>query len=135
MTTETHLTRAEIMTLVYDKLQIISAEMDAAQDGEDNPARFRSLKPRLKRVVVEARRAASLIETYERHWTAGHCLHCGKSYQEHDEQRAQEPLEASVRVRIKGEESGPPRCRALRALFESMEIETYQALKLEDANL
>jgi hypothetical protein len=125
----THLSRQELMSLLYDKLQTIRDEADEIVDPDvREPRHLPSAKLRLKRIAVEARRAASLIETYEIVSKAGHCLHCGKTYEEHEE-RAKLP-EGGVLVRAKDLSPDGSRCNALKALFESVEIETYQGVQV-----
>jgi hypothetical protein len=128
------LSRSELTQLVYDKLQIIGGEVEEIQQDEHKatPARLADMKARLRRIGIEAKRAASLIETHEPLAKAGHCLHCGKPYAEHDDEpRPRAPDEP--RIRVKGDPEAPPRCRALKAYFESLEIETYAPLDLAEA--
>jgi hypothetical protein len=134
---ETHLSRSEVMTLLFDKLSIISGECsEYVHDGDIAARNLPDLKLRLRRIALEAKRAASLIETYEHAAKAGHCLHCGKTYEEHDDKLAQPLPEGSPRVRAKGATSDEPqRCRALRAYFESVEVETYKPLQLQEVDL
>ncbi len=134
MPTRTHLSGSELATLVFDKLHTIIGECEEIDREEYKPtgSKLADIKARLKRIAVEARRAASFIETYERVAKAGHCLHCGKTYAEH--LAVPKPLPPGVpKARFKGDEDAPPRCRALQQFFESAEIETYQPLELDEA--
>lgn len=131
---QTQLSRQEVMSLVFEKLMLIQGEVEEAENEHEKGIKLiGNIKNRLKRIVVEARRAASLIETHERHWTVGHCLHCGLTYQEHDDEAAR--LAPGVRVRAKNIDNPEARCCALRRLFESVEIETYQSVKLETSDV
>jgi len=129
---ETHLSRGEVMTLLYDKLHLIQGECEAycGEDADLNARKLADVKKRLKRIAVEARRAASLIETYEHIAKAGHCLHCGQTYEEHSPTETPLP-DGAPRVRVKGAEPEQPRCYALQRLFESVELETYKPLALD----
>jgi hypothetical protein len=131
---ETHLSRNEVTVLLYDKLLLIEAEAGEAQqhEGKWTAAHLADTKARLKRIAVEARRAASLIETHEACAKAGHCLHCGKTYGEHEELPG--PLPEGVRVRPKQHDEAAPRCLAMRHLFESVEVETYRPLAMLEAD-
>lgn len=63
----THLSRAEVLTLVFDKLRLIEEETDASLKNEESTRGRQSvadMRSRLKRIAVEARRAAALIETF-----------------------------------------------------------------------
>lgn len=128
----TQLSRAEVMSLLFDKLSLIRDEADVMQDGEIKPRDFPDVTKRFKRIAVEARRAASLLETYERVAKSGHCLHCGKTYAEHAE--APLRLEDEVRVRAKKEPPSPI-CYALKKLFESVEVETYQGVAIDHVEI
>lgn len=120
----TQLSRSEVMSLLYDKLTTIRDECDVLIDPDANDWRdLPQAKERLKRIALEARRAAALIDTHEICSKAGHCLHCGKAYEEHDEQR-------SEGARAKVPSNKDPRCMALKRFFESMEIETYQGVQI-----
>jgi hypothetical protein len=133
MPVRTHLSRSELTSLLFDKLHVIVGECEEVdkEHYKASNAQLADTKARLKRIAVEARRAASLIETHERVAKAGHCLHCGKKYEEH--LVAPESLPPGApRVRLKGEEDPPPMCRALQQFFESAEIETYQPLELQE---
>jgi hypothetical protein len=123
------LSRSELTQLVYDKLQIIGGEVEEINQDEHKatPARLADMKARLRRIGIEAKRAASLIETHEPLASAGHCLHCGKTYAEHDDEpRPRAPGESLVRAK----DEAYIRCRALKAYFESLELETYAPIDL-----
>jgi len=132
MSAVTQLSRAEVMTLLYDKVMLIRGEAEEIED-EPKPAKISEYKARLKRIMVEAKRAASLIDTYERTWKVGHCLHCGETYDDHAEFHQVGPLPPGApRVKPKNLENPPPRCNALRKFFESAEIETYQGVRIDE---
>jgi hypothetical protein len=100
----TQLSRAEVMTLLYDKVTQIREEAEQIED-EPKPAKLGEYKARLKRIVIEAKRAASLIETHERTWKEGHCLYCGETYEAHME--VHPPL-LPGEPRVKGKRPGAP---------------------------
>ncbi len=119
----THLSRSELMTLLYDKLHTIREEADTILDPDaDKPGDLSHAMTRLKRISLEAKRAADLINTHEVCSKTGHCWHCGKSYDEHQEQSG------GVNAAVKSKNE--PRCMALKRFFESMEIETYQGVQI-----
>jgi hypothetical protein len=121
----TQLSRAEVTALMFDKVQLILTEAQEVE-GDHGRIDLKDALRRLKRIAIEARRAAALLETHERTWTAGHCLHCGHPYAAHLDDRP--PLEAG-QVRAKYPPS-EPRCAALKRFFESLEIETYQGVQI-----
>lgn len=124
----THLSRSEVTTLMFDKVQLIIAEASNIE-GDDGRLNLTDAKKRLKRIAIEAKRAAALLETHERVWKSGHCLHCAKPYADHlDEKPPLEP--GQVRAKYPPSE---PRCLALKKFFESVEIETYQGVLLDEA--
>lgn len=124
----TQLSRAEVTSLLFDKLTFIRDEADFMSDGEIKSRDFPDVTKRFKRIAIEARRAAALLETYQRVAKAGHCLHCGKTYAEHEENPLR--LEDEVRVRTKKEPPSPI-CYALKKLFESVEVETYAGVLID----
>lgn len=131
----THLSRSEVAMLLFDKVSLIEAEakeIDSGFEGKLSLEKMADAKRRLKRIVIEARRAASLIETYQDVAKAGHCLYCGKTYAEHEDESLR--IEDAVRVRAKKD---PPAalCYALRKLFESVEVETYQAVRIDPVEI
>lgn len=120
----THLSRSELMTLLYDKLHTIREEADTLLDPDAaKPSDLSHAMTRLKRISLEAKRAADLINTHEVCSKTGHCWHCGKTYEEHQEQ-SEGRITPSVKSR------NDPRCMALKRFFESMEIETYQGVQI-----
>lgn len=127
----TQLSRSEVMTLLYDKVHLIRSEAEEIEGEGEVRLNLTDAKKRLKRIAVEAKRCASLIETYQAVATAGHCLHCGKPYSEHHELSAPLP-EGAPRVRVKGDDPNAVACRALQRLFESVEVEAYQGFKIEE---
>jgi hypothetical protein len=81
-----HLSRSEVLELIFGKLTLIREECESI-DSEDSRPTERDLLGLIKsfrRIAVEAKRAASLIETHTHVAKAGHCIHCGKTYSEHD---------------------------------------------------
>lgn len=105
---ELRLSRAETFTLVFDKLETIRSEVEEC-DG----MKLTVIRPRLARIALEARRAQQLIERQEAIAHSGHCVHCGKIFEEHGEI-------PSLRTDV---EAG---CGYLRALYVAVELETYQ---------
>lgn len=77
-----------------------------------------------------AKRAASLIETHTHAAIAGHCVFCGKKYAEHGADDTREGFIPKQHARVSTPEK--PGCLSLARLFESVELETYQPLKLEE---
>ena len=127
----TYLSRSALMSLLFDKLSTIRDEADEminpdASDPRDLP----QAKQRLKRIALEARRAAALIETNEIAAKSGHCLHCGKTYEEHLDERPKRTEGELVRAK----KDSDLRCIALKNFFESMEIETYQGIIVVEAS-
>lgn len=125
----TQLSRKELMTLLYDKLETIREEASELMDPDaEVPADLSHAMMRLKRIAIEAKRAASLIDTYEVCSRAGHCSFCGKTYEEHLDQR---PPGERVRLKHPPDE---PRCVMLKRFFDSLEVETYQGVQIVEAS-
>ncbi len=127
---KTHLSRSEVLELIYGKLQLIREEAESI-DGEDSRPTERDLLGLIKsfrRIAIEAKRAASLIETHTHVAKGGHCIHCGKTYEEHEGDSA----DGVTPRRHAKEGSEKSRCLALQRLFESLELETYQPLEVVD---
>jgi hypothetical protein len=133
-----HLSRSEVLELVYGKLIVIREECESI-DREDSRPTHRDLLDLIKsfrRIAVEAKRAASLIETHTHVAKAGHCSHCGKTYAEHDTdaKRGEESGGTFPKRHAKAGTEGP-RCCALQRLFESVELELYQPLPMVEVDL
>jgi hypothetical protein len=134
-----HLSRSEVLELVYGKLMVIREEAESIE-GEDSRPTERDLLDLIKsfrRIAVEAKRAASLIETHTHVAKAGHCVHCGKTYAEHDtDEQGREkrggllPNRRPINPQIE-----QARCLALQRLFESVELELYQPLPMTEVDL
>ena len=134
----THLSRSEVLELVYGKLMVIREEAERVDaDGERPTQRdLLDLIRAFRRIVVEAKRAASLIETHTHVATAGHCIHCGKTYADHDtDAKRREESGGVVPKRLAKEGAEAPRCLALQRLFESIELELYQPLPMLEVDL
>ncbi len=134
-----HLSRSEVLELVYGKLQVIEGECSEIQDREAH-ARYDNLpalQQRLKRIAIEAKRCASLIETHTRVATAGHCIHCGKTYAEHDSdaKRREGKPDGLLPRKLANPAIDSLRCLALQRLFESVELDTYQPLPMVEVDL
>lgn len=130
-----HLSRSEVLELVYGKLHLIQGECEEVTREESRPTQRELLDilRRFKRIAIEARRAASLIETHTHVASAGHCTHCGKTYEEHDsDEERQAKREGGLLPKTLAKEGGVqgPRCMALQRLFDSLELETYQPLPM-----
>lgn len=138
----THLSRSEVLELVFGKITMIESECQAAADreeavghgGDRTLKELQDVQRRLKRIAIEARRAASLIETHTHVAMAGHCVHCGKTYAEHDSDVAREADGARFLPKKHAKPGAEgPRCLALQRLFDSVELETYQPLPVTEA--
>ena len=126
----TQLSRSEVMTLLYDKLNTIREEADTILDPEaQKPGDLSHAGKRIRRIAIEAKRAAALIDTYEICSKAGHCTHCGKTYDEHLEER---PPHESGAPLVRAKDRAAPRCVELKKFFESIEIETYQGVQIAE---
>jgi len=125
----THLSRSELMQLLYDKASLIRSEAEDIDSESESRLSLADARKRMKRIGIEAKRCAALIESYEMVAKSGHCLHCGKPYSEHHDLTPPLPP-GEPRVRFKGEAPAEPQCRALQRFFESLEIETYQGLQI-----
>ncbi len=128
---ETHLSRSEVLELVFGKLQLIQQEAEECTDRENGKvtmAELAAIQRRLMRCALEAKRAASLIETHTHVVKAGHCVHCGKTYEEH---AADDMPREGVMPRVHSRATDRPPCLALQRLFDSVELETYQPLRIE----
>lgn len=130
-----HLSRSEVLELVFGKLQLIREECERI-DREDSRPTERDLLDIIKsfrRIALESKRAASLIETHTHVAKGGHCIHCGKTYEEHEtDEKRREQTDVLPKVRAKPGGDGP-RCVALQRLFDSVELETYQPLAMLEA--
>ena len=131
----TQLSRSEVDLLVFDKLELIKSECEELEhwkDGKLGGEDITAIRKHLARIQVEAKRAASLIESYGLVSKSGHCLHCGKTYAEHEDLHP-----AHVRMqdepRVKPNDPNASRCRALQKYFESAEVETYQYVAIAEA--
>lgn len=87
----------------------------------------------LKRIAIEAKRAASLIETHTHVAKAGHCIHCGKMYDEHETDEKRRETRELLPKKLANPEVEKARCLALQRLFDSVELETYQPLAMLEA--
>lgn len=129
-----HVSRAELMTLLYDKLGLIQSEIEEAQAAGEHGysgRRLSDLKKRLTRIAVEAKRSQSLIDSYEAHWMEGRCMHCDRPFSEHSEYGLKPELGAGPRVRVKSDnddEARPAYCGMRIDKYESLELATYQNL-------
>ncbi len=137
-TVAVHLSRSEVLELVFGKLQLIREECESIDSDDARPTQrdLLGLIKSFRRIAIEAKRAASLIETHTHVATAGHCIHCGKSYAEHDTaEKRKEESGGMVPKRLAKEGTEPPRCLALQRLFESIELELYQPLPMLEVDL
>lgn len=135
-----HLSRSEVLELVFGKLNLIESEAQSAAekerlDGEFTLHDLKNAQRCLKRIAIEAKRAASLIETHTQVATAGHCVHCGKTYAEHDSDEKRREESGGVFPKRLAKEDVPLRCLALQRLFESVELELYQPLPMVEVDL
>lgn len=133
-----HLSRSEVLELVFGKLQLIREECDRI-DHEDSRPTERDLLDIIKsfrRINLESKRAASLIATHCHVAKGGHCIHCGKTYEEHETDDARTEQHAAIgrQALLPKKPALPggagPRCLALQRLFDSVELETYQPLAM-----
>lgn len=135
---QTHLSRSEVLELVYGKLQTIREEAERVDADESRPTQrdLLGLIKSFRRIAIEAKRAASLIETHTHVAKAGHCVFCGKTYEEHEtDAKRREESGGVVPKRLAKEGAEPPRCLALQRLFESAELELYQPLPMLEVDL
>lgn len=134
-----HLSRSEVLELVYGKLMVIEGECQEMAEREEYARhdQLEDVQRRLKRIAIEAKRAASLIETHTRVAKAGHCIHCGKTYAEHDsdEKRREERPDGLLPKKLANPAIDKLRCLALQRLFESVELDTYQPLPMVEVDL
>jgi hypothetical protein len=134
-----HLSRSEVLELVFGKLHLIEAECQEMTDEDAvawRPAKLADVQRRLKRIALEAKRAASIIETHTHAAKGGHCVYCGLSYEEHDTDEARRAKGEDVLPKQHAKDgSERPRCLALQRLFESVELETYQPLPMMEVDL
>lgn len=135
---QVHLSRSEVLELVFGKINLIEQECESASEKEHREGGF-TLKDLtdaqrcLKRIAIEARRAASIIETHAHVAQAGHCIHCGKTYEEHDTDEKRRETRELLPKKLANPDVDHVRCIALRRLFESVELETYQPLQMVEA--
>lgn len=122
-----HLSRQELLTLIFDKLENMRAELEH-MDGE---SKLTPIRKRTAVVAAEALRIQRLIEEHAAIADFGHCVYCGKTIDEHVDAMT-DPLPPDAKVSPKGEAERPPSCRYLRGLFDSLELATYQPLPLPE---
>lgn len=132
---KTHLSRSEVLELVFGKLLVIREECERI-DHEDSRPTERDLLDiikSLRRIALESKRAASLIETHCHVAKSGHCVHCGKTYEEHETDEKRRETRDVLPKKLANPEVDHIRCLALQRLFESVELETYQPLAMLEA--
>lgn len=137
-----HLSRSEVLELVFGKLMLIEQEAQSAAEKERQDGKFtlhdlQNAQRCLKRIATEAKRAASIIETHTHVAKAGHCVHCGKTYEDHDsdQKRRDDRPEGLLPRKLANPAVDGLRCLALQRLFESVELDTYQPLPMLEVDL